>query len=191
MIAEKKKQLQTLLALVGLLVVVGAYTYWNNRIPVTGVATTPSGKAARAAQLPSGGNAEIRLDLIRDKLDNSAVGRRNVFQYYVPPPAPKPPPPPPPVSSYVASNQPQVVRPPQPPPAPFSALSTFKYDGVGMVAKPGKPMASIKEGETNRWNVTEGEYILGRYRIVRITENSVEIEDVDQNRRQTYTRKTQ
>lgn len=191
MIAEKKKQLQTLLALVGLLAVVGAYTYWNNRIPVTGVATTPSAKAARAAQLPSGGNAEIRLDLIRDKLDNSAVGRRNVFQYYVPPPAPKPSPPP--ASAYVP---PRTVVDPGPPrpivqPPPFSALSTFKYDGVGMVAKPGKPMASIKEGETNRWNVTEGEYILGRYRIVRITENSVEIEDVDQNRRQVYTRLTQ
>ena len=131
------------------------------------------------------------MDLIRDKLDNSAVGRRNVFQYYVPPPAPKPPPPP--ASAYVP---PRTVVDPGPPrpitqPPPFSALSTFKYDGVGMVAKPGKPMASIKEGETNRWNVTEGEYILGRYRIVRITENSVEIEDVDQNRRQVYTRLTQ
>ncbi len=52
-------------------------------------------------------------------------------------------------------------------------------------------MASISEGTTNRYNVTEGEYILGRYRINRIKENSVEIEDVDQNRRQTYTRQIQ
>ena len=97
MIAEKKKQLQTLLALVGVLAVVGAYTYWTNRSPSTGAATSPSAKAARAAALPSAGNAQIRLDLLGDKLDKSAVGRRNVFQYYVPPPPPKPPAPPPPV----------------------------------------------------------------------------------------------
>src|SRR6187402_1685449 len=96
MIAEKKKQLQTLLALVGVLAIVGTYTYMTNRAPSTGVTTTPAAKAARAAALPSGDNAEIRLDLIRDKLDKSAVGRRNVFQYYVQPPPPKPAPPPPP-----------------------------------------------------------------------------------------------
>jgi len=191
MIAEKKKQLQTLLALVGLLIVVAAYTYWTNRTPTTGVAATTSAKAARAALLPSQGNAEIRLDLIRDKLDNSGVGRRNVFQYYVPPPAPKPPPPT--VSSYVPPRTVVDSGPPRPivQPPPFSALSTFKYDAVVIAAKPEKTRASIKEGETGRYNVYEGEYILGRYRINKITENTVEIEDVDQNRRQTYTRLTQ
>ena len=49
-------------------------------------------------------------------------------------------------------------------------------------------MASISEGTANRYNVTEGEYILGRYRINWIKDNSMEIEDVDQNRRQTYQR---
>jgi hypothetical protein len=190
MIAEKKKQLQTLMALVVVLVAVGAYTYWTNRRPSTGVAASPAAKAVRTAALPNAGNAQIRLDLLGDKLDQSAVGRRNVFQYYVPPPPPKPPAPPP--VAYV----PPVVTNPQPPrPAtptqPSSALSTFTYDAVGIVAKPGKATASISDGTTNRFNVTEGEYILGRYRINWIKESSLEIEDVDQNRRQTYTRKTQ
>ena len=118
------------------------------------------------------------------------MGRRNVFQYYVPPPPPKPPAPPP-----VAYVPPVVTNPvpprPSAPPQPFSALSTFTYDAVGIVAKPGKVTASISDGATNRFNVTEGEYILGRYRINWIKENSLEIEDVDQNRRQTYTRKIQ
>jgi hypothetical protein len=190
MIAEKKKQLQTLLALVGLLIVVAGYTYWTNRRPSTGVPTTQSAKAARAAALPSGGDAEIRLDLIRDKLDQSAVGRRNVFQYYVPPPPPKPAPPQPPPYVPPAAVNPGPPRPVTPP-QPFSALSTFKYDAVVIAAKPEKTRASIKEGETNRYNVTEGEYILGRYRINWIKENSVEIEDVEQGRRQTFTRLTQ
>jgi hypothetical protein len=190
MTAEKKKQLQTLLALVAVLVVVVAYTFWANRTPSTGAATSPAVKAARAAALPSAGNAQIRLDLLGDKLEKSAVGRRNVFQYYVPPPPPKPPAPPPTVVPQPVVRQPtppQVITPAQ----PFSALSTFKYDAILIPAKPGKQMASILEGTTNRYNVTEGEYILGRYRINWIKENSLEIEDVDQNRRQTYTRQTQ
>jgi hypothetical protein len=189
MIAEKKKQLQTLLVLVGVLAAVGAYTYWTNRTPSTGVTASPAAKAARASALPNAGNAQIRLDLI-DKMDQSAVGRRNVFQYYVPPPPPPKPVPPPP--AYVPPAVVNNSGPPRPvtPAAPFSALSTFKCDAIIIAAKPGKWMASISEGATNRYNVFEGEYILGRYRINRITENSVEIEDVDQNRRQTYTRQT-
>jgi hypothetical protein len=189
MIAEKKKQLQTLLALVVVLVAVGAYTYWTNRKPSTGVAVSPAANAARAAALPNAGNAQIRLDLI-DKMDKNAVGRRNVFQYYTPPPPPKPPAPPP--VAYVPPPPSQPInRQPPLPAQPFSALSTFKYDAIVIPAKPGKQMASISEGSANRYNVTEGEYILGRYRVNWIKENSLEIEDVDQNRRQTYTRQTQ
>jgi hypothetical protein len=189
MIAEKKKQLQTLMALVVVLVAVGGYTYWTNRIPSTGAKAGPSAKDARAAALPNAGNAQIRLDLI-DKRDQSAVGRRNVFQYYVPPPPPpKPAPAPPPYvpPAVVNSGPPRTVTPT----APFSALSTFSYDAIVIPPKPGKQMASVLEGTTNRYNVFEGEYILGRYRINWIKENSLEIEDIDQNRRQTYTRKTQ
>ena len=190
MTAEKKKQLNTLLALVGVLIAVVAYTYWTNRTPSTGAAANPAVKAARAAALPSAGNAQIRLDLIGVKMDKSAVGRRNVFQYYVPPPPPPKPAPPPPAYVPPAVVNPQPPRPVTPT-APFSALSTFTYDAVGIVAKPGKATASISDGTTNRFNVTEGEYILGRYRVNWIKENSLEIEDVDQNRRQTYTRKIQ
>jgi inosine/xanthosine triphosphate pyrophosphatase family protein len=81
-----------------------------------------------------------------------------------------------------------VNRTPPPPAQPFSALSTFSYDAIFIPPKPGKQMASVLEGSTNRYNVTEGEYILGRYRINWIKETSMEIEDVDQNRRQTYQR---
>jgi hypothetical protein len=170
------------------LVLAGGYTYWNNRTPSVGTAAAPAGKAVRAAALPAGGGAQIRLDLINEKLDGNTVGRRNVFQYYVPPPPPKPVPPP--------SNQQIVVQPP-PPPRPITPvvvppqtlLTSFRYDGVMIQARPGTIKASISDG-TNRYNVTEGEYILGRYRVNRITETNVEIEDLDLNRRQTYPRRT-
>jgi Tfp pilus assembly protein PilP len=66
-------------------------------------------------------------------------------------------------------------------------LSDFQFDGVGILPQPGKLKASIDD-KTNHYYVSEGEYILGRYRINRVTETSVEIEDMEQNRRQTYTR---
>jgi len=191
MIDDKKKQTQTLVALVLLLVAVAGYTYWTNRTPSKGAPLSPTEKIARAAALPSAGNAQIRLDLIRDKPQKEVVGQRNVFLYYVPPKPPPPPPPayvPPPARGPIVS---QPSGPPQAPPPPPSLLSSFKYDGVVTSAIPGTVRASISDGPVNRYNVSEGEYILGRYRIVRVTETQVEIEDTDQNRRQTYTRVTQ
>jgi hypothetical protein len=188
MTAEKKKQLQTLLALGVLLAGAATYAYLSLRQPAV-KAATPAEKVARVASLPSASDAQIRLDLIRDSAEKDVVGRRNVFQYYVPPPPPKPPPViQPAVVTRVQTNT--TPAPPSPPPAPPSALDSFKFDAVGIVAKPGQLMASITDGP-NRYKVTEGEYILGRYRINKLTENSVEIEDLDQNRRRTYNRITQ
>lgn len=188
MIPEKKKQLQTLGLLAVLLAGAGGYAYWSISTPSTGVATSsPAEKVAKIASLPSAGNARIRLDLITDDQGNGVVGRKNVFQYYVAPPPAKmqtvvlPPKPPAPV---VVGP----TGPPPPPPPPPTLLTTFKYDGVVIVPVPGKLMASISNGSTDRYNVTEGEYILGRYKINRVTATNVEIEDTDQNRRQTYTR---
>jgi hypothetical protein len=190
MIEDKKKQRQTLAALVALLVLVAAYTYWTTRTPAR-PAVSPAEKGARAAALPSAGNAQILLDLLDSQSEKDVVGKRNVFQYYVPPPPPKPAPPPP---TPIVVNRPPAgpPGPPPPPPPPPSALSTFKYDGVVVAAgSPGKLLASISDGPTNRYNVSAGEYILGRYRVNRVTQTQVEIEDTDQNRRQTYTRITQ
>jgi hypothetical protein len=137
--------------------------------------------------IPATSNAtRIRQDLNDDKNNQGVVGRRNVFQYYVPPPPPKPPPPPPPPAPPQRAVQPSAPIQVQAP-APFSALSNFQFDAVGITGKPSKLQASIDD-KTNHYLVSEGDYILGRYRIVRLTETSVEIEDTEQNRRQTYTR---
>jgi len=190
MIDDKKKQRQTLVALV---------VCWS---PLRDTPTGRTAHPARAARLRPQRKLpglrrfrrrsmhRFRLDLINDKPHKDTVGQRNVFLYYVPP---KPPPPLPPPAPVAISRPQAPITPPGSvtPPIPPSLLSTFKYDGIGISAIPGKMMASIDDGSGNRFNVGEGEYILGRYRIVRVTEPQVEIEDTDQNRRQTYSRKTQ
>src|SRR5882757_9167857 len=109
MIDDKKKQRQTLVALVLLLVAVAGYTYWTNRTPSKGSAASPAAKIARAAALPSAVNAQIRLDLINDKPQKDTVGQRNVFLYYVPP---KPPPPAPPPAPVAISRPQAPITPP-------------------------------------------------------------------------------
>lgn len=187
MIAEKKKQVQTLIVLGALLVAAGGYAYWSIQPPSAGPVATPAEKVAKIAGLQSAGNAQIRLDLLDAASGGSAVGKKNVFQYYVPPKPPPPPPPPPPVVRPQTPVNTGPVGPPPPPP-PQTALNTFKYDAFLTTGRPEKPMASINNGPTAQYNVSVGEYILGRYKINRITATSVEIEDTDLNRRQTYTR---
>ncbi len=191
MTAEKKKQVQLLVLLAVVLIGVGIYEYQSMFPSTPASATSTVAKVARATQLlPTVSNGtRIRQDLIDDRGNNDVVGRRNVFQYYVPPPPPKPVIPPP-APARVEPPRPVTPPPPLPPPAPFSLLSNFQFDGIIISPKPGLPPRASIDDKTNHYSVSEGDYILGRYRIVRVTENSVEIEDTEQNRRQTYTRIT-
>jgi len=192
MTAEKKKQVQLLVLLFVVLIGVGIYEYMTLFPSTPAAASSPAAKVARVTQLlpaVSNGGTRIRQDLIDDHSSKGVVGRRNVFQYYVPPPPPKPAPPPPPPPPAPRSDPPRVVTSAAPPP-PFSALSLFQYDGIIISPKPGLPLRATIDDKTNHYSVSEGDYILGRYRIVRLTETTVEIEDTEQNRRQVYTRIT-
>ncbi len=189
MTKENKKQLQTLLALVVLLAGVGFYEYWTNFRTTQPTTATPVATVAKVLALGNG-NAQIRVELMSDTPDRDIVGKKNVFEYYVPPPPPKPvPPPQPPVVVQTANTQVARPAPPPPPPAPDTALNRFAYEAIGIVAKPGKLWVSISEGPNNHYNVTEGECIMGRYCVNKASETSVEIEDVSLNQRRTFQRK--
>ena len=153
---------------------------------------TPAVAAAPpATQKPGAGGAKnpkavpgaaIRLDLLEHSAPPGNAGARNLFQY-----RPKPVPPPqivaasPPV--YAPPSQPVPTGPPPPPaPPPFKA---FRYeswikDGNGRIIA-----AQLIEGG-NIYPVREGEVLLGQYRILRVTESLVEIEDLVLKRRQTF-----
>jgi phage protein U len=65
-------------------------------------------------------------------------------------------------------------------------FKTFRYEGYSLGTK-GKMLAALSESG-NTYTVEEGECLMGQYCVRRITENQVEIEDVFQKRRQTFTR---
>ena len=177
MTASEKRRAGVLLVV---LVVVSFGYYYTTRTPTPAGSSSPAkpaaGKPKDQKPVP---DAAIRLDLIESPADNN-VGQKNLFQYRQKPAPPRPPETAarPPV--FVPSNP--VVNNAPPPPPPFRA---FRYEGFS--SKNGKFLASLSEGG-NTYPVKEGECLLGQYCITRITENQVEIEDVQQKRRQTFTR---
>src|SRR5690606_4779501 len=71
------------------------------------------------------------------------------------------------------------MPPPPPPPIPL------KYEGYAEVNANSGLLRAFLSDSQSRFTVMTGEVIMGRYRILRITESSVEVEDLESNRRQT------
>ena len=189
---QKFSILMVLLVVLGMTAVLG---YRMNQPPTTAAVQVPETKTS--ANPPAPTDARIRLDLI-EKAEGSKeeIGRKNVFQYQKPPasrppvpgsggsasttPGPQQPAPtsfglPPTTSGSSAS-----AAPPGPPPIPL------KYQGYAAESAPGGQMTAFLTDDASRhYNVTPSEILMGRYRINQISTASVEVEDLETNRRQT------
>ena len=66
------------------------------------------------------------------------------------------------------------MQPPPPPPI------NLKYQGFAQ----SPDLTAFLADDTRHYNVTVGEILMGRYRIISITDKTVEIEDLQFNRRQ-------
>ena len=184
---QKLSILVILLAVLAMTIVLG---YRMNRPAVTAAVQVPESKSS--ANPPAPTDARIRLDLI-EKSESSAeeIGRKNVFQYRqtpAPPPSGSrggsslatPQPSAPTVIGPAALGPPATIAPPGPPPIPF------KYQGYAVENAPsGQITAFLTDETSHHYNVGIGEVLMGRYRITQISTNSVEVEDVQSNRRQT------
>jgi len=189
---QKFSILIVLLVVLGLTAVLG---YRMNQPPTTAAVQVPETKTS--ANPPAPTDARIRLDLI-EKAEGSQeeIGRKNVFQYQKPPasrppvpgsggsasttPGPQQPAPPlfglPPTTSGSSAS----AAPPGPPPIPL------KYQGYAAESAPGGQMTAFLTDDASRhYNVTPSEILMGRYRINQISTASVEVEDLETNRRQT------
>ena len=189
---QKFSILMVLLIVLGMTAVLG---YRMNQPPTTAAVQVPETKIS--ANPPAPTDARIRLDLI-EKAEGSQeeIGRKNVFQYQKPPasrppvpgsggsasttPGPQQPAPPlfglPPTTSGSSAS----AAPPGPPPIPL------KYQGYAAESAPGGPMTAFLTDDASRhYNVTPSEILMGRYRINQISTASVEVEDLETNRRQT------
>jgi len=177
-----------LLVVLGLTLVLG---YRMSSPPSVFTVQPPEPKPA--ANVPTASDARIRLDLV-DKPEESEAGRTNVFQYRQGRPAPdpegsKPVPvtPPglvtPPVPTVAPTPRPPTAPPPPPPiPLKYQGFAVLNFGNSGTPAL----MAFLSDDSSHHYNVSVGEVLLGRYRIVGITDKNVEVEDLQNNRRQVF-----
>jgi hypothetical protein len=104
-----------------------------------------------------------------DQVPTEGAASRNPFNFYTPPP---PPPPPRPLLPTTPVVQ-QPSGPPVPPPPPPIAL---KF--IGILEQGGRRVAMLSDGKAQFYAV-EGGIIDGRYRVVKIGLESIQVEYVN------------
>jgi len=154
--------------------------------PATAQATPDARRAERVRDprqrrigvvLPPTLDPRLRLDLLKNSEQLEYAGRgRNIFESTSEPEIPKP------VAGARTEKKPpeQVYVPPGPPPPPPIDLKFY-----GWASKPGEPRRIFLSQRGDVFVAGEGDVIAQRYRIVRINPNSVEVEDLLSNNRQT------
>ena len=200
MTARDRKQLK---AFVVLIVVLGVTVYlsvFRADRPSSSAAPpqTPPKDVAAALQQSRASDARIRLDLMKTPAEGEEVGRHNLFQYRQARPAPQPPGP---AGTQAQTQAPPVVTPVTPPPAVLTPTTPtrpttppvppmeFKYDGF--LKTPNGLAATLSDRTNHYYNLKEDDVVLGRYRIARVTDAVVEVEDLEVPRRQAFARAQQ
>ena len=177
--------------LIVLLVILGLTLFLApriNRQPTASVAPEPeAGAETEPALAAVASDARIRLDLIDKTAQGVDAGSENLFQYRLAPTPPARPPAgfPDPFGGGAPAPSPIVTpaRPVGPPPTPPPPPITLRYQGFARDDRGGVITAFLVD-ETNHFNVRTGDVLMGRFRIVGVTDTSVEVEDLQFNRRQ-------
>ena len=113
----------------------------------------------------------LRTDLLRDEEETQYQSKgRNIFVLQADIPKVITPP--------ITTHDPTPIPPGPPPPPPIN-LKFF-----GFANKPGEPKKIFLSRGEDIWVAKEGEVVDRRYKVVKINPNSVEIEDVLSNNRQ-------
>lgn len=171
----------------GVATVVVLIMAWRVLMPdTTTAATAPAAASPRsAARTPAAADAlelrPVRLDALTASREEPNQAKRNPFRFYQPPPPPPPPkpvfiPPPPEVTGPIVPREPAGPAPPLPIP--------LKLLGIVERAN-GVKWAVLSDGKSAPQHGKEGDVIDGRYRIVKIGTESIELTYVDGRGRQT------
>ena len=182
MTKQDRQKLSVLIVLLGVLGLTIVLAYRMNQPPTT-AAVQPQ-EAKTSANPPAPSEAHIRMDLLQKGDVADDIGKRNLFQYRQ---APAPPPSHVPQRGSVATNTPPptisstpvpIRTAPPPPPIPL------KYQGFAVINSGTGEYTAFLADDARHYNVSKGEILMGRYRVVSISDKIVEIEDLEQNRRQ-------
>jgi hypothetical protein len=167
-----------LIVLAGLLVVLAGVVY---RAVFTSPAHTPSSNPARApaASRQNAAGAitapDVHLDALNGERPKPIDVERNLFQFKPKPPVAAPPG----RGTPLINVAPEVTNgPPPPPPIALKFIGTLREEG-----KP--PIAVLSDGHGPPMYGIEGGTVAGRYRVLRIGVESIEMSYLDGRGRQT------
>jgi hypothetical protein len=177
---EPKRQRQLALGACGLLVLVILYRILAPASPHSSSDAVQGGQqataaAARGSKTPSEpALTEVNLSALNPRRPEPEDTIRNPFRF-----KPKPPPPPPP-SAAMHPAGPEAVLPAGPPPPPRIAL---KF--IGTFESPGKGVVANLKDDRGIYRGVVGDTIEGRYRIMKIGVESIDLAYLDGSGRQT------
>jgi hypothetical protein len=184
--AERKRQF--LLAALAVVLAGVVYRQWPTTTSSPGSASNQraSGRSSGAAtdrsrkEGAAEGTIDVRLESLEAERPKPGPTDRNLFRFRE-----KPPPPPPAnrgaTPPQPAPPNPESAGPPQPPPLPPIPL---KFIGMFKTAGDRK-IAVLSDGSGPPYHGAEGDLVAGRYRILKIGEESIEVAYADGRGRQT------
>jgi len=167
------------LGLLGVLVVVlAAALWWNFAVPAVPQSPQPRARSA-ARPAPRGTPAaapveQVRLDALTASRPEPATGGRDPFRFRAPGPGRGQGPDiaPPDIPADVGPSADAPIVPSGPPPIPL------RFIGVMRLPQSGRLIAVLSDGN-GVYRGSEGDIIEGRYRIVRLRPEAVELAYVD------------
>jgi hypothetical protein len=183
--AAPRRPRPQLLALLGVaLVALLVYAFW----PAAATGPAPSNppreqrKQATAGKGETPGSLDVGLGALGQTPPAPDDAARNPFRYYV-----KPPPPPPPPPKVLAPGDKGYVPPPPPPPPGPPPVPPIPLKFIGTLEAKGRKVAIFTSNDGRGMPVyaSEGETVLGQYRVVKIGVESVTLEYLDGRGRQT------
>jgi hypothetical protein len=172
---EPERRKQILLVVLGLILAFFGYRAWSSA-PASPGASAGTARPGPTAGQPSTDTApafDVHLRELQENRREAVEGTRNLFRF-----RPKPPP-----SASLASSAAAVPSgPPQPPPLP---PITLKFIGVIERPERSEKIAVLRDPTGHLWSGHEGAIIEGRFRILRIGAESIELAYLDGRGRQT------
>jgi len=164
-----RKREQIVLGVLVVVLALAAYRAWVQTSPAAAPASNERGRTARADQKGTPTAApEVHLGQLQEE-HPKPQSARNLFRNK--PKAPPPAPPRPPVAPQPPPGPQTPTGPPPPPPI------TLKF--LGVLGSGADKMAVLSDGVGSPVSGKEGATILGRYKILRIGEESIEMAYLD------------
>ena len=177
--AAERRRLNVLLGVLAVVMAIAVYQYWPSSSPAGAPAATGArSQTGRGAAASTSVEApDVHLDaLSTERPKPGTAGQRDLFRF-----KPKAPPPAPETPRNAIAQAPPPAAPQGPPPLPPIAM---RFIGLVEATDPPQKIAILTDGR-GLYQGKEGDIIEGRYRILRIGVESIDVAYLDGRGRQT------